>query len=500
MRDVQLGSYKITSGSRASLPPTGAIAAQRIGRNGSSRRLLTQKDPIAWARALTAEEYVVLDRRILHRWRGQFYLWNGARYEPHDTEIIKASAWRFLETSFTRGESKEDETGLNRFKPNRGAVSDLIEALGAVCSLSGVTASPAWIDGESPFPPDEILVATNGLLHLPTGRLLPASPAFFTLNATDIAYDTDAPSPAAWLAFLETIFTRDDGAVDYEAIEAVQDWFGYCLLPNTSQQKIMLLVGPPRSGKGTLMAILKEVIGRNNVVAPTLDGLAGNFGLEPLIDKTLAMIGDARLSGRADQAPIVENLLSISGEDTRTVARKFLPAWTGQLRTRFFISTNLVPRLSDSSGALAKRFIVVTLDQTFLGREDLDLKVRLLAELPGILNWARDGYLRLRERRRFVQPKSSQEAIDDLETLGSPMTAFLKERCEVGAGFETEVDRFFTAWKGWCEGQGRREAGSKASLSRDLKSVLPTVKTVQHRSGGNVDRYYAGVRLRWSVD
>ncbi|MEN3229204.1 phage/plasmid primase, P4 family [Methylorubrum rhodesianum] len=478
-------------------PRTGSLGARFVGTNGSARRILDPKNPLACARALVAEEFIHEGHRTLHRYRGLFYRWNGACYEPVDQEAIRAQAWTFLAASFT-----EPRSDLYLpIRPTRSTVSDLLDALAAVTNLSATLQAPCWLAEADARPAaTEFVVVQNGLLHLPTGDLYDPTAAFFGFNATGISFDAEARAPAAWLSFLDTIFTRDEGGIDVEAQEALQDWFGYCLLPDTGQQKILLLVGPPRSGKGTVMSILKEVVGRNNVVAPTLDGLGSPFGLEPLIDKTLAVVGDARLSGRADQAPIVENLLSISGEDIRTINRKYMPSWTGQLPTRFFISTNLVPRLTDESGALAKRFIIVTLDQTFLGREDLDLKSRLLNDLPGILNWARDGYLRLRERRRFVQPSSGAEAIEDLETLSSPITAFLRAKCEVGAGYEVEVDRFFQAWKGWCEAEGRQNAGTKNQLGRDLKSVLPAVKTVQHRSHGSVDRYYAGIRLKYGVE
>ena len=100
--------------------------------------------------------------------------------------------------------------------------------------------------------------------------------------------------------------------------------------------------------------------------------LANNFGLAPLIDKPLAIISDARLSGRSDQAVIVERLLSISGEDILSVDRKHREPWTGSLPTRFLLLSNELPRLSDASGAMASRFVVLTLRNSFYGREDTE--------------------------------------------------------------------------------------------------------------------------------
>jgi putative DNA primase/helicase len=59
---------------------------------------------------------------------------------------------------------------------------------------------------------------------------------------------------------------------------------------------------------------------------------------------------DARLGSRADNMIAVERLLSISGEDTITIDRKYRDPWTGRLPARFMILTNELPRFSDSSG------------------------------------------------------------------------------------------------------------------------------------------------------
>jgi putative DNA primase/helicase len=255
------------------------------------------------------------------------------------------------------------------------------------------------------------------------------------------------------------------------------------------------MVGPKRSGKGTIARILARLIGIENVVAPTLAGLGTEFGLQPLTDKRLAIISDARLGGRVDQAAIAERLLSITGEDIVTVSRKFLPAWTGQLQVRFLILSNELPRVADVSGALASRFIVLVLTQSFYGNEDHMLADRLLGELPGILNWALAGQRRLAERGYFVQPPSAAEAVNELEDLTSPLSAFVRERCEISPGARVSVDDLFVTWCGWSEEQ-KRSPGTKQSFGRDLRAALPWIKMVQLRAGEERSRVYEGLRIR----
>ena len=75
---------------------------------------------------------------------------------------------------------------------------------------------------------------------------------------------------------------------------------GHLLAGDTSQQKMFLLVGPKRGGKGTIGRVWPGLLGAHQVGAPTLASLSTNFGLQPLIGKPLALISDARLSTKAD--------------------------------------------------------------------------------------------------------------------------------------------------------------------------------------------------------
>lgn len=259
---------------------------------------------------------------------------------------------------------------------------------------------------------------------------------------------------------------------------------------------MFLIVGLKRSGKGTIARVLAQLLGSENVCGPTLSGLGQNFGVAPLVGKPLAIVSDARLSGKADQQVIVERLLSIKGEDSLTIDRKFRDGWTGKLNTRFLILTNEMPRLTDSSGALASRFIILKMLHSFFGNEDLGLGARLTLELPGILLWAIDGWQRLVRRGGFVQPASSASAQQELEDLASPVGAFLKERCLVEPGLGVRCAELYDAWCAWCRQHGREHPGNTQTFGRDLGAAIPALRVERPRAeDGSRFRYYSGVTL-----
>ena len=185
------------------------------------------------------------------------------------------------------------------------------------------------------------------------------------------------------------------------------------------------MIGPPRSGKSTVAALLRALVGEDNAAGPTLAGLAENLDY-PLLGKQLAVIADAQLSGRADATAVTERLLSITGEDALTIDRKFKEPVTRKLNTRIMIVSNELPRFIDASGALVSRLLVLRFTKSWLGREDHGLKDRLTLELPGILNWALTGLARLRTRGSFTRPESGLQLIRQMNDLSSPVGAFVQ--------------------------------------------------------------------------
>ena len=262
-----------------------------------------------------------------------------------------------------------------------------------------------------------------------------------------------------------------------------------------------MIVGPLRAGKGTIARVLTGLLGKHNFASPTLQGLTMNFGLAPLIGKPLALISDAHLSSRSDGTTATDRLLAISGEDSMTIDRKYLEPWTGRLPTRFVIMTNTLPRFNDSSGALPSRFIVLVLTRSYYDEEDEGLTTTLLAEAPGIFNWCLGGLDRLAARGHFVEPGFSREAKRRLYDLAQLEGAFVRDRCEVGEGFEIDKDELWAAWKEWCDDGNKDRPGTKNVFASNLMSAFPGIRPDRVRSGdGRKKQVYRGIRLQQQSD
>lgn len=460
---------------------------QRAFEAGAAGDLLDPSEPLDVARRFLAHRANAERFPEIVRWNGDFLIARGTHYEVIREEIVDTALYEFADTK------RDVKTGA-RVKPDRAFVEGLRHTLRAAAGIDqAVTSAPAWLSPEQGDPaPQDVIAFPNGLLMLTNPRqFLEPTRRFFNVNAVGFPFDSGAASPVHWLRFLADVWPDDD-----ESISTLQEFMGLALTPDTSHQKIMLLIGPPRSGKGTITRVLQKLVGEGSYCSPTLSGLGTQFGSEPLIGKRLAVIADARLSTRVDPSAVAERLLSISGEDVQTIDRKHRSAWTAKLSVRFMIMTNELPALLDSSGAFASRFRVLQMTRSFLGNEDRGLANRLMRELPGILNWSIEGLDRLRARGYLLQPKSAAEAVEQLETISSPIRAFVKEQCEMRPGTSVECGYLFNEWLAWNRANNLGQAGTRQLFGRNLLAAYPQIGKSQPRVREKRERHYEGISLR----
>jgi putative DNA primase/helicase len=424
----------------------------------------------------------------LRYWHGGWWTWRTTHWAEAEERTVRALLYAFTEDAIYL-----DAKDFKPWLPTRRKIGDMLEALAALVILSDDFEQPCWINGHDVAGP--IVAVCNGLLDIASRTLHPHSPLYFNQTSVPFDYDPLAPSPARWLAFLDELWPQES-----EASDVLGEWFGYVVSGRLDLHKILLMVGPTRGGKGIIARILSALIGKRNVCGPTLNSLGGDFGLAPLIGKSLAIISDARFIGKNGNI-VVERLLSISGEDTLTVNIKYKEQWNGKLPCRLHVISNELPRLGDASTAVVGRIVLLLLSRSWLGRENHQLESELCAELPGILNWSLAGLERLTfdNKNRFTCPASAEEAVVAMRDLASPVGAFVREKCKLGANEQIEVGTLYEAYKTWCQ-DNEHPKSSKHVFGRDLRAAAPSVRVGQSRETGHRVRVYRGIALRGADD
>lgn len=435
-------------------------------------------EPMDYAR-LFLQEHFTGDHGVELRWhRDQLYRYLGTRYEIVPDSDLVGIVLGWLEKMNAEA------------KPRRA--KEIVECFPALVRVPYNVEVPAFLTATDRSPRN-IIAFNNGLLDISNIggdlELLEHSPDWFSTTSLPYAFDPDVRCDV-WMSFLEQVFNGDA-----QRIELLQRWFGLCLTHDTSFQKLLLMIGPKRSGKGTVLRLLQRVVGPDSCVSPTLTSLTGEFGLWQLVGKSVATFPDAHLSRSTDSMRVLEVIKSIVGEDAVSINRKNLPFLPNvRLGVRFVVTVNELPRFSDASDALGARMLVLPFDNSYVGREDRTLESKLKSEASGVLNWALQGLHKLRESG-FSQPEKSADIIDNFRRLSAPVVGFVEDCCRIGVGLSERTDNLYAAWSEWCRSNGH-EPGAISTFGNHLAAAYPSITRTRERDSGGIRRpTYKGIEL-----
>lgn len=427
--------------------------------------------------------------KVVH-YADDFYVHASTHYEVMEEATVRSRLYAFLDKCQKTGRKGE----LQQFNPSPASVSAAIDAVKSIVHLPNHvnTKPPIWLENYAGDKPDasKLISLKNGIFHLEDSILLPHSLGFFTQNSLPFEYDQNATCPV-WMGFLNSVWENDR-----QSIECLQEIFGYIISGDTRQQKFFNIIGPRRSGKGTINKVLVALLGQHNTVAPELGELCDNFGLQPWLGKLLASFTDARAPER-NRSAVVSQLLRIVGGDTVTVNRKNKESWNGYLPTRIVIYSNEVLQLTENSNALTGRMIVLKMTKSFYDQEDTELSFKLSKELSGIFNWALQGLQRRLDRGgHFIQPDTGRSLVELMTELGNPIGSFVDDALIFDPKGKVSKDDVFTCYKRWALKKSLPPGTELAFKRRFLAATQEhRIEVDVERSGGERVHVYRGVKL-----
>ena len=365
-----------------------------------------------------------------------------ARFHPHGLNYISGSFYGY-------------KTG---YWPNLDTAAVITKQ---IARFYGATAEKKFIDNhmvllkafmaqldENIAPDLSLICLSNGTLDTRTGALIDHSPNHNLRTKTEITWDPKASCPR-WLTFLDQIFAND--ADKTEKVAFLKTWFGYCIVPDNSQQKFVWMVGGGGNGKSLLLSILTRLAGTDNVSHAYMERLKEKVVRAELEGKLInispEMSADATISDGY--------LKSIVAGDIIEAERKFKPSFSFKPFVRLIAATNHLPRLLDLSEGFFRRAIVLSFNRQFLGADcDPDLENKLVSELPGIFTWAVEGLKELRAAGQFVIPPSSLAALSQYKAEADTVGMFATEclvKVDTG-GLKPSV--IYAGYREWCNKSG----------------------------------------------
>ena len=463
------------------------------------KEILESVAPLELAKMWLAATYCQAGDYTLRVWNGCWYAYIDHCYREVSRDAIRQQLYQF----FGELQCKKNVPGgfsVSSYDPTKHKLDEIMDALLAYCPIASEEI-PCWLkEGQSKSDPRHILVFRNGYLdvegYAKRGEgfvLRESTPHYFSLTCYPYTFDPAATCPQ-WRTFLQEIFKKDP-----RNIILLQEWFGYNLVPDNSQEKFMLLLGPTRAGKGTILEVLTCILGEDAVLATSFRNFTQRFGLFPFLGKLAAVIGDVSVGQNYDATEALNVIKRITGNDTVTIERKGrdITQTCLKLYTRFTMAANVIPLLPDYARTLEARMLIVKFEQSFMGREDITLKPRLRAEAPGILLWALEGLQRLWKNRGFTLPSEHERLLQQMRGDITPVAEFVGDCCILGEGALHYVytDYLYECWKLWAQNEGELPRTVRW-LNQSITALFPRCKRTRVLVKDRRQRIIHGLKLR----
>lgn len=292
----------------------------------------------------------------------------------------------------------------------------------------------------------DYIVIENGIYWWADGQLDPHSSSLGALSKLPITLDKSAV-PHSFIEWLGQVLTDDP-----ELHRHVWEVLGYLLMTGNPLQKIFLLFGEGGNGKGTMLRVIRAMLGRDSYSSISMHQLVDDrFASAGLYGKTANISGD--LSSRFLSDPQI--LKEITGGDSISASRKFGHSFEFVPYAVPIFASNEFFRTSDNSVGWRRRWSVIDFTQKVDGLEGFD-EQNLIDDIPGIFNLAMDGLRRLMTRGKFAPPAPAEEATTRLHDAADPIMLWMDEddMVFVAPDQSSPCADVYRKYASWCRRNG----------------------------------------------
>ena len=378
-----------------------------------------------------AQAFIDRVKRRFVRYAANFYVYEAGLYSLIQDDYMEKKIHDFLKTVKVKN---PDGPPLD-FDITKRRVAEVFACVKNEVMIRENLQFEDWLDGSD----RKVINLRNGLFDMETKTMIPHSDSFFSIRQLDFIFDPEAQC-SSWLGCLQEWFSDD------ESREALGSLFSYIVSGRIDQQKVFLMIGKTRAGKGTAAKVLEAMVGGDNTCGPQLSSLSRDFGLEPLLGKSLALVGEANVGSKDDSTAITNIIKMITGDDKMTVNRKNQKSVDVRLKSRFVFMANHIEEFPDISGAISGRFLILPFRNSFLGKEDKDLDQKLKDERSGIFNWM-INFLGV----DAFEPKSASIERALLQNTAAPVKSFFHANYELIGGQFFHKQTLWSQFKMWSE-------------------------------------------------
>jgi putative DNA primase/helicase len=360
-----------------------------------------------------------------------------------------------------------------------GSVNQMLEI---ARSTPSIVIMPDVLDPDS-----SLINLRNGYYSFVDHHIHPHEKRRFFSMMIPVMYDGAASCPN-WKAFLNRMFQNN---TDREKIiEFIQRALGYTLTGDTSERAIFLMHGLGANGKTVFIRVLEALFGDYGAA---VSSATFTTAMATNVRNDLARLRGKRFvwaSENSSETVLDEEMIKrISGGDTITCRFLFKEEFEYRPNFKIWWVFNHKPKIKDATDSIWDRIYLIPCEERIpVAEQDKHLVDKLIKELPGIFNWATDGYFKYKRDGGLLAPSSVKEATKEYRRDEDLLADFLDETFQeaqatldgLGADSRMPFRRIWDLWSQWCV-VNNEKIRTKTWLGRQLDSRYKKYHTMKER-------------------
>lgn len=298
------------------------------------------------------------------------------------------------------------------------------------------------VDRKSVYSGSRYINLLNGVYDRDDDWLVPHDSGIIFTYQIPVEYNPHAKCPNIQ-RFLSDVMQPED-------VLCILEFFGYCLIPDTTIQKAVMLVGGGENGKSKLLGLLSAFVGFENTSRESLQGLEKDpYSGAELYGKLVNVFPDL------PSAALFENTMfkTLTGDDGEIRARKIYgQPFKYQNTSKLIFSANQAPPVPRGDYAYYRRWLLFEFLNTFSGdKRDPNIleKITSSEELSGLFNMVIPALRNLMQNGKFTYSRSNEQVEKLYKIKSDPISAFADE-CIVYSDDDTPKRDIYQRYAVWC--------------------------------------------------
>lgn len=299
--------------------------------------------------------------------------------------------------------------------------------------------------------------------------------------------------------------TLEDTIPDIHARQALLAHIGLSLIRDVSFHNFCLLIGPPRAGKSTLLAVMNAVCGMIDdpfkFAGPSLFSrdLEGKRSRAAWVDYRGVCVDE--LPGEAlREEELLKLMTAHSGVEMRRIGQD--ERTDNRWKPKLLLSTNDTPHYKDASGAIRQRAIIISCPNGPRpdSLQDKSLIPTKITPEIGAFAWTCLQYaLKLKAHGYYPKSANMKKLLDEIEH-NDPLKAVIRERCILEPGAKVTSNQLHKVYAEYAEDSGNSPM-AKNKMSSAIKDMHIGVTNGEWmRWNNHPTRCLKGIRLRGEFD